>query len=146
MVVANIKPWVEVAALHKDPNVTLLIEQEADSVARDETLVRERIKKMLETPLAGHREAILWPEKPVDISDRDPSFLVAYLPLEFRGKFETAQEAGAKELREKYGDKPRQYRNGLGLLREVLERRVCEDTRRGQQGKRSRERDIHVTP
>ncbi|MBI4329820.1 MAG: DUF499 domain-containing protein [Chloroflexi bacterium] len=99
----------------KDPNVTLLIEQEADMIARDERRVREQIKEMLEARLAGQREAIVWPEKPADIPDRDPSFLVAYLPLEFGGKPRAAQEEDAKVLLEKSGDKPRQYRNGLGL-------------------------------
>jgi len=99
----------------KDPNVTLLIEQEADAVARDEGRVRSRIKEMLEGRLAGHRAAIIWPEKPADIPDKDACFLVAYIPLEFGGKPRAEQEALARELLEKYGDKPRKYRNGLGL-------------------------------
>ncbi len=99
----------------KDPNVTLLVEQEADAVARDERRVRDRIKEMLEARLAGHRTAIVWPEKTADVPDKDASFLVAYLPLEFGGKPKAAQEAQAKEVLEKYGDKPRQYRNGIGL-------------------------------
>ena len=41
--------------------------------------------------------------------------LVAYLPLEFGGMPKTTKEAHAKDLMEKYGDKPRQYRNGMGL-------------------------------
>jgi len=100
----------------KDPNVTLLIEQEADSVARDERRVRDKIKEMLEQRLAGHREAIIWPDKPGDIPDRDPSFLLAYLPLEFAAGPKSAQEDTAKELFQKYGDKPRQHRNGLALV------------------------------
>jgi hypothetical protein len=99
----------------KDPNVTLLVEQEADAVARDERRIRDRIKEMLEARLAGHRTAIVWPEKAADVPDKDASFLIAYLPLEFGGKPKAAQEAQAKELLEKYGDKPRQYRNGIGL-------------------------------
>ena len=101
--------------LKKDPNVTLLVEQEADAVARDERKVLDRIKEMLEARLAGHRSAIVWPEKSADISDKDPSFLVAYLPLEFAGKPRAEQETVAKDLLEKYGDRPRSYRNGLGL-------------------------------
>ncbi|MCS6954636.1 MAG: DUF499 domain-containing protein, partial [Bryobacteraceae bacterium] len=99
----------------KDPNVTLLVEQEADVVARDEGQVRARIKEMLEARLAGHRTAIVWPEKSADIPDKDPSFLVAYLPLEFGGKPKAEQEAQAKELLGKCGEKPRIFRNGLGL-------------------------------
>jgi hypothetical protein len=99
----------------KDPNVTLLLEQEADSVSRDEKRVRERIKEMLGERVAGHREAIVWPEEPAGIADRDPSFLTAYLPIEFGGKPPQDMEETAKSLFEKYGDKPRQYRNGIGL-------------------------------
>ena len=99
----------------KDPNVTLLIEQEADIVARDDKRVRTRIKEMIEARLAGHRNAIVWPETPADIPDRDPSFLIAYLPLEFAGKPRSQQESVAKDMMEKYGEKPRTYRNGLGL-------------------------------
>jgi hypothetical protein len=99
----------------KDPNVTLLVEQEADVIARDEGQVRARIKEMLEARLAGHRTAIVWPDKSADIPDKDSSFLVAYLPLGFSGKPKTAQEAQAKELLSKYGEKPRSFRNGLGL-------------------------------
>ncbi len=99
----------------KDPNVTLLIEQEADIIGRNDKLVRTRIKEMIESRLAGHRNAIVWPESAGDIPDRDPSFLIAYLPLEFAGKPRSQQEATARELLEKCGEKPRTYRNGLGL-------------------------------
>ena len=99
----------------KDPNVTLLIEQEADAVGRDENRVQERIKEMLEERLAGHRQAVIWPEKSIGIDDGDPSFLIAYLPLEFSGKQRAGQELAAKELFEKHGDGLRKYRNGLGL-------------------------------
>jgi hypothetical protein len=99
----------------KDPNVTLLIEQEAEAVGRNDKQVRARIKEMIEARLAGHRNAIVWPESPADIPDRDPSFLVAYLPLELGGKPRVQQESAAKDLLEKCGEKPRTYRNGLGL-------------------------------
>jgi hypothetical protein len=100
----------------KDPNVTLLLEQEADQIARNDKQVRTRIKEMIEARLGGHRNAIVWPESAADIPDRDPSFLFAYLPLEFAGKPRSQHEATGKELLEKYGDKPRTYRNGLGLV------------------------------
>jgi hypothetical protein len=99
----------------KDPNVTLLIEQEAEVVARNDKQVRAKIKEMIEARLAGHRNAIVWPDSPGDIPDRDPSFLVAYLPLEFAGKPRSQQETLTKDLLEKYGEKPRAYRNGVGL-------------------------------
>ena len=69
---------------------------------------------MLEARLAG-RNAIVWRAKSGDISDNDPSFLVAYLPLEFG----TEREAGAKRWPRKSlkntADASRKYRNGLGL-------------------------------
>lgn len=92
-----------------------LVGQGADAVARDERRVRDHIKEMLEARLAGHRTAIVWPEKPDGVPDKDASFLVAYLPIEIGAKPKSAQEVQAKEILEKYGDKPRQYRNGLGL-------------------------------
>jgi hypothetical protein len=99
----------------KDPNVTLLVEQEADSVGRDEGRVRRKIKDMIEERLGGYHETIVWPEKSVEIPHDDPRFLIAYMPLEFGGMPRKAQEEKARELFEKYGDRPRKYRNGLGL-------------------------------
>jgi len=99
----------------KDPNVTLLIEQEADIVGRDDKRVRTRIKEMIEARLAGHRNAIVWPDQPSGIDDNEPQFLVAYLPLEFAGKPKASQEADAKEMLEKSGERPRKFRNGLCL-------------------------------
>src|SRR5438132_6227285 len=99
----------------KDPNITLLIEQEAEAVGRNDKQVRARVKEMIEARLAGHRNAIVWPENAADISDRDPSFLIAYLPLELGGKPRGQQESVAKDLLEKCGEKPRTFRNGLGL-------------------------------
>jgi hypothetical protein len=98
----------------KDPNVTLLVEQEADAVARDEAQARDKIKEMLEARLAGHRVEI-WPTKSGEIPDKEPAFLIAYLPLEFGAETKTEQQRLGKELLEKFGEKPRQFRNGLGL-------------------------------
>jgi hypothetical protein len=101
--------------LKKDPNVTLLVEQEAYSVARDERRTRQKIKEMIESRLAGHHETIVWPEKTAEVPHDDPRFLIAYMPLEFGGMPKTWREDKAKEFFEKYGDKPRKYRNGLAL-------------------------------
>lgn len=98
----------------KDPNVTLLVEQEADAVARDERQVRGKIKEMLEARLGGHRTAIVWPDKTGAVSDKDPSFLVAYMPLEFGTEPQSTQEQQVKEIFTKCGDIPRSYKNGLG--------------------------------
>jgi hypothetical protein len=99
----------------KDPNVTLLLEQEAEAVGRDERRVRQRIKEMLEERLAGRREAVVWPEKSFEIPDEEPAFLIAYLPLEFREQPAESQEQAAREYFESYGDRPRRFRNGLAL-------------------------------
>ncbi len=99
----------------KDPNVTLLIEQEAELVAKDESRVRAKIREMLEERLAGQRSAILWPGKPADIPDNEPTFLVAYMPLEFGSKPGCTKEEEAIEYFEKASGGPRNFRNGLGL-------------------------------
>jgi len=99
----------------KDPNITLLVEQEADSVSRDEGRVREKIKEMLEERLAGHHEAIVWPDKTTGVPHDDPRFLIAYMPLEFAAQPAAEQQKRAKEFFEQYGDRPRKFRNGLGL-------------------------------
>lgn len=98
----------------KDPNVTLLVEQEADAVSRDEEAVREKIKEMLEARLAGHNVEV-WPANSGAVPDKQPYFLVAYMPLEFATKSKTDRQAVAKDIFENYGDKPRQFRNGLAL-------------------------------
>jgi Protein of unknown function (DUF499) len=99
----------------KDPNVTLLVEQEADAVARDERGINSKIRDMLEERIGGAHNSVVWPEKPGEINDREPEFLVAYAPLDFATKPKAEKERIAKELFEKHGDKPRQYRNGLAL-------------------------------
>ena len=98
----------------KDPNVTLLIEQESNAVARDERQVEEHIKEMLEARITG-RNAVIWRAKSGDIPDKEPSFLIAYMPLNFGTDARTGREAAAKEIFENCGSCPRKYRNGLGL-------------------------------
>ncbi|MFN3487418.1 MAG: AAA family ATPase, partial [Planctomycetota bacterium] len=77
--------------------------------------VRDKIKEMLEARLARHHAAVVWPGKSQEIPDEDPRFLVAYLPLEFAEETKADQERLAKDYLSKYGDRPRRYRNGLGL-------------------------------
>ncbi len=98
----------------RDPNVTLLVEQEADAVARDESRVHARIRQMLEERLAGQR-AIVWPGKPGDVPDREPQFLIAYLPLEFAAQPAAERRDEALALCEQFGNRQREFRNGLGL-------------------------------
>lgn len=99
----------------KDPNVTKLIEDAEQEVARDPSSIRDRIKEMLEGRLAGKAEAVVWPATSQDLPDKEPRFLVGYLPLEVAGKSVPQQEEIAKAVLSKCGDAPRQYRNGVSL-------------------------------
>lgn len=118
----------------KDPNVTKLIEDAEQTIAREDSQarghgpVRSMIKEMLDARLAGHHTAIVWPAKSQDIPDEDPRFLVAYLPLEFAAEGKAEQERQAKEYLTKYGDRPRRFRNGLGLA--IPEKKQIEALRR----------------
>jgi len=118
----------------KDPNVTKLIEDAEQGVSREEGQARgrgpvgDKIKEMLESKLADHHTAIVWRSKSQDVPDGDPRFLVDYLPLEFAGESNAVQENHAKELLSKYGDRPRRYRNGVGLA--IPDRRQIEALRR----------------
>ena len=118
----------------KDPNITKLIEDAEQTVAREDSQsrgngpVRVKIKEMLNARLAGHHTAVVWPEKSQDIPDEDPRFLVAYLPLEFAVEGKAEQERLAKEFLSKHGDRPRRFRNGLGLA--IPEKKRIEALRR----------------
>ena len=98
----------------KDPNVTLLIEQEAETVGRDDSGIMARIRQMIEERLAG-QPAIVWPTKPGDVPDREPKFHLAYLPLEFAAQPVSTQRRTALALCEQHGNRQREFRNGLGL-------------------------------
>jgi hypothetical protein len=105
----------------KDPNVTKLVEDAEQEIAREETHgkeqgpVRTRIKEILGQRLAGHHGAVIWPAKPIELADEEPRFLVGYMPLEFAGASKADQEKEAKELFAKHGEKPRRYKNGVAL-------------------------------
>jgi len=105
----------------KDPNVTKLIEDAEQTVSREEAQAKgngpvlTKIKEMLDERLAGHPNVVVWPKRSHDIPDEEPRFLVGYLPLEFADEGRIEQENLAKELLSKYGDRPRRYRNGIGL-------------------------------
>lgn len=118
----------------KDPNVTKLVEDAEQEIARQEVEgrgegpVRAKIKALLDVRLAGHPGAIVWPTKSQDLPDEQPLFLVGYLPLEFAGLKSAEQEGAAKEIFAKHGDRPRRYRNGLALA--VPDRKQIEALRR----------------
>jgi Protein of unknown function (DUF499) len=98
----------------KDPNITLLVEQESDAVGRDEGAVQDKIKEMLEARLAGHNVHI-WPSKSGEVPDKDPEFIIGYMPLDFAAETKAEQQKIAKDILENFGDKPRTFRNGIGL-------------------------------
>jgi len=112
----------------KDPNVVKLIEDAEQEVARDTKRVRDKIKEMLTERLAGHTEAVVWPEASRELPDEEPQFLLGYLPLEFAAKSAKQQEQTAIDLLFRYGDKPRRYRNGVGVA--VPDKRQVEPLRR----------------
>lgn len=95
------------------PNVTQLLEQEADtSVNRGE--VRATIRENLLGRLSG-RPAIVWPEKSSELPDKEPRFLLAYLPLEFAEAGDATQQEKVLEYFTRYGNDLRKYKNGIGL-------------------------------
>ncbi len=112
----------------KDPNVTKLIEDAEQEVARDPDSIRDKIKEMLEARLAGRNEAIVWPVTSQDLPDKEPRFLVGYMPLEIAGKSSSQQDDAARTMLSKYGDAPRQYRNGVALA--VPDKKPLESLRR----------------
>ena len=112
----------------KDPNITKLIEDAEQEVARDPDGIRDKIKEMLEARLAGRKEAVVWPATSQDLPDREPRFLIGYMPLEMASKSSSQQDDAAKGMLSKYGDAPRQYRNGVALA--VPDKKPLESLRR----------------
>ncbi|MCE9554597.1 MAG: DUF499 domain-containing protein [Planctomycetes bacterium] len=112
----------------KDPNVTKLVEDAEQEVARDQEGLRERIKEMLGQRLAGKNDAVIWPDSSQAMPDKEPQFLVGYLPLEFATTTPSQQEEAAKTILSKCGDGPRRYRNGIGLA--IPDKKPVEPLRR----------------
>jgi hypothetical protein len=112
----------------KDPNVTKLVEDAEQEVAKDPDSVRERIKELLDARLAGRPEVIVWPATSQDLPDKEPRFLVGYLPLEFAAKTTSQQEEAARTMLSRYGSDLRKYRNGVGLA--IPDKKPIEPLRR----------------
>lgn len=114
-----------------DPNVTLLIEQEVEVISRDKNFIKSKIREMIDQRLSGHNSAIVWPSTSSDIPDRELRFLVGYLPLEFALRSDDDQQRMALEMLQYCGNRPREFRNGLGLAVpnggsiETLRRATC---------------------
>jgi hypothetical protein len=112
----------------KEPNVTKLIEDAEQQVARSPDAIKARVREMLEKRLAGHHAAVVWPVKSQDLPDEEPQFLVGYMPLEFAEQSKGEQEKWAKDVLYKFGERPRKYRNGVGLA--IPDKRQIESLRR----------------
>jgi hypothetical protein len=112
----------------KDANVTKLVEDAEQEVARDPDAIRERIKELLQSRLAGKNDAIVWPATTQDLPDKEPYFLVGYMPLEFAGKSAAKQDEEARAMLSKNGDAPRTYRNGVALA--IPDKKPMESLRR----------------
>lgn len=107
-------------------NVTQVLEDQAVYVKPEE--IEAAIEQELRTRLSGRGGAILWPKSSEQIPDREPRFLLAYLPLDWAMQGDAAQRHQARTLFTQHGDRPRLYRNGLGLA--VPERSQVEPLRR----------------
>lgn len=108
-------------------NVNKILEDEADNVRADE--VRKYIYQAIgERVGAATNAAVIWPEKSEDIPDREPRFLIAYMPMEFLEKSPDEQVRLAVNYLTYYGAEPRRYRNGLGLA--IPEQKEMEGIRR----------------
>lgn len=112
----------------KDPNVVKLIEDAEQEVSRDSDGVSGRVKAMLEARVAGRASAIVWPRDSSALPDREPLFMIGYLPLEFASLTRKEQEAEAKRHLFKCGDGKRVYRNGVAIA--IPDRRQVEPLRR----------------
>src|SRR5207244_4347460 len=112
----------------KDANVTKLVEDAEQEVARDPDAIRERIKDLLGARLAGKNDAIVWPPTSQDLPDKEPCFLIGYMPLEFAAKAPGKQDDDARTMLSKHGEGPRTYRNGVALA--IPDKKPIESLRR----------------
>ena len=113
-------------AFKTTPNVNKLLEDEADEIMRrGDKETKGEIRRILEQSLGG-KPAVIWPSQSRGIPDREPIFLIAYLPLEFA--YEKDQEKIGLGFLTQYGDRPRVYKNALGLA--IPDRNQIEPLRR----------------
>jgi hypothetical protein len=108
------------------PNITQVLEEQANYVKPEE--IEQAIVEALNSRLSGRHGAILWPRDSLSIPDMEPRFLLAYLPLDFALQGDSVQEEQVQELLGQHGERPRRYRNGLGLA--IPERDQVEPLRR----------------
>lgn len=70
------------------PNLNKLIDEEIRKLEGSE--VEGRVRKMLESALAGARGAVIWPEHSGMVNDHVPMLQVVYLPFEWDGGLDEA--------------------------------------------------------
>ena len=63
-----------------------------------------------------------------DLPDKEPTFLIGYLTLEFAAKAAAKQDDEARTMLSNYGDGPRNYRNGIALA--IPDKKPMESLRR----------------
>ena len=97
-------------AFKTTPNINQLVSDEAEGIRNNE--IEREIKEILERELAG-KPAIIWPFKSKNIPDKEPRFLIGYLPFDFI--YEKDLNKIGMEFLTYYGDKPRIYKNAIGL-------------------------------
>ncbi len=78
--------------------------------------------------MAGKNDAIVWPEDTYKLPDKEPCFLIGYIPLEFAGKAAAKQDEEARIMLSKRGEGPRTYRNGVALA--IPDKKPMESLRR----------------
>jgi hypothetical protein len=91
-------------------NINKLVEDEnihADDIRR---FIHDEIERRVASVTNA---AVIWPQDSSAIPDREPRFMVAYLPLEFSEKPE--REKRAISYLTQYGTQHRLYRNAIGL-------------------------------
>ena len=99
----------------QDPNVTLLIEQEADAVARDEASVTARSRRCWKSDSQAIMPQSLGRPPPAKSLMKSPAFRLRIYLSTLPPSPHTEKEALAHEFLEKCGSKPRLYKNGLAL-------------------------------
>jgi hypothetical protein len=104
------------------PNVNKLIEDESVHPEDIRRYVHDEIERRV---AAVTNAAVVWPQDSSAIPDKEPRFIVAYLPLEFSEKPE--RERRAIDYLTQYGSQLRLYRNAVGLA--IPEKRQIEGLR-----------------
>lgn len=112
----------------KDPNVVKLIEDSEQEVSRDPDGVTDRIREMLNARTAGRNSAVIWPQDSGGIDDKEPVFLIGYMPLDFVAASKADQDTAAKDFLFRCGGTKRVFRNGVAIA--IPDKKQIEPLRR----------------